>query len=321
MEGVLVKAGSRFSYSDSDGHYRISRLAAGRQTLSAVADGLTILNSSFDNPITVGPSAVGLDFVALTFGLNSITLVATGSVWKYLDTGVPPDSNWTEQLYDDTSWTNGRAKLGYGIGDEATLVGFGPNPSDRYITTWFRQRFVVEDAALINHLVFRLRRDDGAVVYLNGQELYRENLPAGPVTGSTTALADVIGSEESTFFKRLLPTNGLATGTNVLAVEVHQFRTNSMDLSFDLELVAMTENPQAFLPYLAAQPSGTNVLLSWPAAYAGWSVYSADDVEGTWKKSSLSVLVTNGANTVLHSPTNASRFFRLRRATFCSPGP
>jgi hypothetical protein len=49
----------------------------------------------------------------------------------------------------------------------------------------------VDDASPIDHLLFRLRRDDGAVLYLNGQEIYRENMPAGIVQPSTLALADI----------------------------------------------------------------------------------------------------------------------------------
>ena len=322
VEGALVKAGARFGYTDSDGTYRVSRLSAGRQTMSAVLDGFNILNAGFENPVTVGPNAAALDFVALPFSLNSITLVATGSVWKYLDTGSAPDNTWTELAFDDSGWKTGLAKLGYGIGDEATVVGFGPNASDRFLTTWFRQRFVVEDAASIDHLVFRLRRDDGAVVYLNGHELYRENMPAGPVQSSTTALADIT-SEEITFFKRLIPSTGLLSGTNVVAVEIHQFRTNSTDLSFDLELAGLTDNEQALLPRLAVQRSGGDMSLAWPAGYTGWSLYTASQL-GTatsWFKSSAPVVVSNGWSSASPLLNNGSGFFELRKATFCSPLP
>jgi hypothetical protein len=318
----LVKAGARFSYTDSDGTYRVSRLSAGRQTMSAVLDGFNVLNAGFENPVTVGPNAAGLDFVALPFSLNSITLVATGSVWKYLDTGSAPNNAWTEVAFDDSAWKTGPAKLGYGIGDEATVVGFGPNASDRFVTTWFRQKFFVDDTAVLDHLVFRLRRDDGAVVYLNGHEMYRENMPAGAVQSSTTALADIT-SEESTFFKRLFLPTGLLIGTNIVAVEVHQFRTNSTDLSFDLELAGVTANGQALLPRLALQRSGAQAWLVWPAGYTGWSLYTANQLGAVsdWLKSPAPVVVSNGWNQAVTLLDNASGFFQLRKGTFCSPLP
>ena len=36
---------------------------------------------------------------------------------------------------------SGAAELGYGDGDEATVVSFGPSSSNKFITTYFRQSF------------------------------------------------------------------------------------------------------------------------------------------------------------------------------------
>jgi hypothetical protein len=321
LEGAYIKSGSRYTFSNSDGSYYLSRLSAGRNTVSAILDGYKIFNAGFENPVTLGPSAMGLDFAAVPFSLNSVTLIATGSVWKYLDTGSAPASDWTSVNYDETGWKSGPAKLGYGVGDEATPVSFGPNPAQRYITTWFRQRFVVEDASVVNHLVFRLRRDDGAVIYLNGNEVYRENMPSGTVQSSTTALADISSTEESTFFSRITPTTGLLTGTNVVAVEVHQFSTNSPDLSFDLEIIALSDSDGVLVPRIAIQPSTPNTLLSWPAGYRDWSLYTAAQLGAptAWIKSPASVLPSNGSNTVIQTPSNSAAFFELRRPTFCAP--
>src|SRR5439155_26600034 len=124
----LTKFGSRFTYCNRDGFYRFSRLPADHQTMVGVLDGFSLYNAGFENPVTVGPNATGADFIALGSSLNSITLVATGSVWKYLDSGSAPVGDWTSLTYDDTGWKRGRAKLGYGVGDEATVVSYGPNP-------------------------------------------------------------------------------------------------------------------------------------------------------------------------------------------------
>ena len=68
----------------------------------------------------VGPNAVGADFVAIPEDLNALTLISTGAVWKYLDTGSSPAGNWMHGTYDDSAWESGTAKLGYGIGDVRT---------------------------------------------------------------------------------------------------------------------------------------------------------------------------------------------------------
>ena len=321
VEGVLVKVGSRVSYTDSDGTYRVTRLAASRPTASASLERFLVLNAGFENPVTVSSNVSGLDFAVIPDFLNPVTLVATGSVWKYLDTGVAPSPSWTSGEYEDDAWRSGRAKLGYGIGDEATTLSFGGNPSDRPITSWFRQPFFVEDKSVISHLVFRLRRDDGAVVYLNGQEVFRENLPPGEIQPATTARADVLSAEEQTYFRRLISPAGLANGTNLLAVELHQFRTNSPDLSFDLELLAMTEAPDIFLPSLTVRHNVADLQIVWPAQYPGWSLYSARVLKAPadWLRVGAPAIQSNGLSRVTLSPTNTSGYFQLRRPSYCAP--
>src|SRR5207247_2662513 len=74
------------------------------------------------------------------------TLISTGSVWKYLDNGSDQGTNWIGRTFDDSSWVSGHAQLGYGDGDEATRVSYGPNEGNKYITTYFRQSFSVTNA-------------------------------------------------------------------------------------------------------------------------------------------------------------------------------
>ena len=323
VEGVLVKAGNRSSYTDSEGRYRISRLAAGRPVLSASQDRFDYFNAGFDNPPSVGPSATGLDFIGLSDSLDAITLVPAGALWRYLDTGASPSGSWNTLDFDDRGWRSGPARLGYGLGGEATTVGFGPNPSDRFITTWFRKPFVVADVSDVHALVIRLRRDDGAVVYLNGRELFRENMPSGDIQATTTALADVGSSEEPTYFKRLLSPIGLRAGTNLLGVELHQYRNNSTDLSFDCELSGLTSNPEAFRPHLKIGKDGDALMVSWPAELPGWSLYDSSAVGASegWARMALGVTLTNEVNLVRFPAINAAGFYQTRKPSYCLPFP
>jgi hypothetical protein len=83
-----------------------------------------------------------------------------------------------------------------------------------------------------------LRRDDGAIVYLNDVEVFRSNLPSGPVTYET--LANTSSTSETAFFTREVSAAHLAAGSNVVAVEVHQASATSSDMSFELELIGQT---------------------------------------------------------------------------------
>lgn len=165
-------------------------------------------------------------------------LIAPGSIWRYWDEGTAPAGPWREIGFNDTAWSSGPAQLGYGDGDEATVVGYGRDPGDKYITTYFRRSFTLSDPAGINQVILNLVRDDGAVVYLNGAELFRDNIPAGDVTAETTASAGVGGADESQWFIFNIPPEKLIAGKNILAVELHQNSGTSSDLSFDLSLEA-----------------------------------------------------------------------------------
>ncbi len=173
---------------------------------------------------------------------NSEPLITKGSVWRYLDDGSNQQSAWTATAFNDQGWKQGPAQLGYGDDDEATVVNSGPAPN-RYITTYFRREFTVDDPSAFNSLVIDLLRDDGAVVYLNGTELLRSNLPAKPATINhlTLANSNISGDAEDAFnsFTFTAETSLLQAGKNVLAVEIHQRGADSADLGFDLSLTAV----------------------------------------------------------------------------------
>ena len=164
------------------------------------------------------------------------TLLPTGAIWKYLDTGANLGTAWVAPAFDDSAWAAGPAQLGYGDGGEATVVSYGSDANNRHITTYFRRAFNVSDAAGFASLTLRVVRDDGVVVYLNGAEVYRNNLPAGTITSTTLASVSIGGADESTFYQASISPSLLTEGANVLAVEIHQSSANSSDISFDLEL-------------------------------------------------------------------------------------
>ena len=165
------------------------------------------------------------------------TLVPAGATWKYLDNGSNQGTAWRPLSFDDSSWSSGPAQLGYGDGDEATTLSYGPDANNKYITTYFRRVFTVADASAFTGLTLKLLRDDGAVVYLNGAEVWRSNMPSGGVGYQTVASVAVGGADESTWFQTALSPALLVNGTNVLAVELHQSGGTSTDISFDLQLI------------------------------------------------------------------------------------
>lgn len=172
-------------------------------------------------------------------------LVAAGAPWRYQDTGADLGSAWSAPGYNDAAWAEGAAPLGYGEPDLATTVSYGSNANSKHITTYLRTRFTVEDASRVSELLVRLQRDDGAIVYLNGAEVFRSNMPTGAVGYRTLAPATIsLPAEETTWMEQVVSPAALVTGTNVLAVEVHQSAANTSDMRFELELSA-TAAPDA----------------------------------------------------------------------------
>jgi beta-glucanase (GH16 family) len=155
---------------------------------------------------------------------RTVVNLAARSTWHYFDRGTAP-SGWNRPGFADRSWRAGRAQLGFGDGDEATRLG------GRQVTTYFRTTFHA-DVALTSATMWLLV-DDGAVAYVNGAEVARDNMPSGRIGATTKARANRTGRAESAVHTFSVPTRVLHAGTNTLAVEVHQNWTRSSDLSFD----------------------------------------------------------------------------------------
>ena len=125
-----------------------------------------------------------------------------------------------------------------------------PDPEDLGATVF--ASLEPQDIRSLTNLLLRVRRDDGAVAYVNGTEVWRSNMPPGPIDFHTYSAGLVSYVEETTFVQAditaALPL--LASGTNVMAVEVHHTGSTSV-------------------PDLAAKPTidiTLGVLLSEPAA-------------------------------------------------------
>jgi hypothetical protein len=238
----------------------------------------------------------GASSVMLVQGASSQeTLVATGSVWKFSDTGTDRGTAWRQLNYDDTSWGMGAAELGFGDDDEVTLINGGPSNA-RYPTAYFRRAIVVDDPGRFAGLDIHLRHDDGGVVYLNGQEVFRSNMPAGTI--SYTTLAPGSPSSETAFFSTNISASVLVSGTNLVAVEVHQSSATSSDLSFELELTGSVS------PVLKAIVTPDDLLLYWEGS--SFILEQSAGVDGPWTP------VPEASSPWSVAPTQPWQFFRLR---------
>ena len=165
---------------------------------------------------------------------SAVSLSATGSVWRYT---VPTNalSGWTQRVFNDTAWAAGPGQLGYGDGDESTVIGAASN---LITSAYFRRTVVITNAASLTALDLQLLRDDGAIVYLNGNEILRSNMPTGSVAYTTFASSNITSTsvpDENAYLPFTISPVTFLEGTNVLAVEIHQSSTNYTDFGFDMQ--------------------------------------------------------------------------------------
>jgi hypothetical protein len=186
--------------------------------------------------------------------------IAPNATWHYHDKGTTPPNDaegdsWREHDFDDSAWPSGPGEIGYGDGDEATSVDCGPSRpvcnSDNYMTTWFRSHFTLApgEAGRTVQLTMNVLRDDGAAVYINGVEVWRDNLPGivgdNTLTPTTAASSPIFENGELIYQPPLILDSStfnlsglLHDGDNVVAVEVHQINNTSSDLSLKMHLSA-----------------------------------------------------------------------------------
>ncbi|MCB0844076.1 MAG: lamin tail domain-containing protein, partial [Bacteroidetes bacterium] len=177
----------------------------------------------------------------ITGSVKNQTLISQGTSWKYWDQATTPTGDWKASVFDDSGWETGNAQLGYGDGDEATEISFGGDPGNKIPSALFRKKFIIQNKHFLSDFEIHLLRDDGAMVYLNGQEIIRSNMPNGAIQRDTYALESIFDDGENTFHTFKVDSSLFMEGENTLAISIHQISAESSDLSFDLYLTAIEE--------------------------------------------------------------------------------
>lgn len=253
------------------------------QAVDANGSSLAPLTGSFE---TLPAGALNISTPLPVPGASSVQAreaIPEKFVWKYLDDGSNQGVAWRQPTFDDRDWKMGWAKLGYGIGNETTFIGSGPDPQNKVVTTYFRGKFHVGDLDALEDGELTLFAGDGAVVYLNGVQLGLVNLPSA-VNYNTYA------SVERPALPVTFPVSplSLVAGVNHLAVEVHQASANGVDISFDAKLVLNEETPDLLTPGVPAT-NDTTATISYELIDNGGSPSSITIYFGAEDKGATSV--------------------------------
>jgi len=185
-------------------------------------------------------------------------LSLTNSMWKYEQDRNMDGTEWQGPNFVDDLWPSGLGLFGFEDNPEIQpMIQTTLHPPDFPApglpaprTYYFRTQFLYQHADFAKPvLVFSNRLDDGAVFYLNGQEVKRIRIPDGPVTYATQA-TNVPPSGDATgwdVFELDNPPLNWSPQPNVLAVAVHQ-RGMSADIVFGCDVYV------EYVPYLWPRP-------------------------------------------------------------------
>ena len=199
------------------------------QTISA-----TVVDVEFSNdPAPTEPSLV--------------EAIAYGDTWKYYNGETDPGS-WTSDSFDDSSWSSGATELGFGDSDEATA--FSQSTANTMYA--FRKTIDLTSAAQYDEYDVSVLYDDGYVLYVNGVEQRRGNMPSGTISWGTLAPGTSPQGDDAVDTFTLSP-SAFNDGENVIAVSMSQNQAGSSDLSFNFGLTA-----KEIAPYVVTGASSVN---------------------------------------------------------------
>jgi hypothetical protein len=262
------------------------------------------LNSPNDNIVTLTTTArpVGNSTVTITglrdasdeanltvpnpisFRLTTVAKV-TGwaDAWEYNTNNLDSAPTW--KTTGGTGWQTGNAL--FGTETSAGVVAIMPTPiatvipppntNNEFMVSYFRKTVTLPTLAAGQSYALGYMVDDGAVFYLDGNEIGRVNMPAGPVAYGTNAIAGIDGSRQALAFTA-------TAGDHVLAVEVHQNVNASSDTLFGASvLVVPTASPSLTIgaPFITGFPASTNVMVRWNADSC-WVLVHSTNVAGPY---------------------------------------
>lgn len=280
-------------------------------------------------PAVVSPGNHGLIRVALSNPVNaevtgeawyckppatsSPTLVARGSSgWRYRETRSEPPADWKTLAFDDSSpaateWLPCTMPAGFYTGTAfSPAVTFGTTATrgtstDVTTSFYFRKKFTIADPSQIAALTLNIRRDDGAVVWLNNDAtptaISADNTFAAPFTYAKLAPN---ATNTSTYVAHSIPASKLVAGENILAIELHQSSLTSSDLLIDCDLVA-TYNVPLELNFTSV---GAQRVLYW--FDSGATLEESSDL-GSWSPA------PGASSPVPVVPGEPRKFFRLKK--------
>jgi len=324
---IIITFSERLSATTAEdiGNYDV-RLRAGGGALTIES---AVLVNGTNVVLTTTPRALGENYRAsaenvadTSFAANLILPNSTINIasevelmsvasqsWHYEESRTDLGTAWQATGYDDTSWLSGVGVFD-GKDPQRTVVG-GLNvgtqlalgsATERTTNFYFRTHFNLSIATNGATLYMRAMMDDGAVLYINGQESFRIGLPVAPALITQTTLATRTVGDASMEGPFDLPLTNLVSGNNLIAAEVHQVSATSSDITWAAQLVGVfpTLPPNS---HLSISTAAGMVTISWTGT---GTLEAAPTVNGPWTDTA------NQNNPQSFAAPGLPKFFRVR---------
>lgn len=169
----------------------------------------------------------------------------TGASWSWFkgrtEASTPDTTAWRGINFNASAFTPASAPFWYG--DVQTGGTQITDMQNQYTTIFLRRPFVLSSVADISSLKLSAMCDDGFIVWINGTEVQRYNVPAGPLAFNASASGAATEPVPLTDYTLLNPSSYLVVGTNVIAIQVFNAGAASSDLVFDCSLSTTAPDP------------------------------------------------------------------------------
>lgn len=164
---------------------------------------------------------------------QDMAVIGIGDDWRFFRGRVAPSdpaTAWRTPEFDESAWEIGPTGIGFGDSDDATEL---TDMEGSYVSVFLRKTFTMPDLELVTNVVLSMDYDDGYIAYLDGTEIARSSTmgTVGREFGHAAVALGYreAGTESVTEISDLL--SSLATGSHVLAIQVHNRSIDSSDLS------------------------------------------------------------------------------------------
>ncbi len=196
---------------------------------------MELINPALDNDLGGSwRSAVPPDLLP-----EAYLLPASGAGWRWRpgsSEASSPIGAWRQTGFvEDDTWSPATLPIGFGGVTNMTFKTSITGMQGVYPSLFLRNQFTIAVGEIPPALQLRFMLDDGFILWINGVEVRRENMPAGAPTIATQASGNYT---EGVWVVETFEVDGyLVEGVNTVSAQLFNASVGSSDLGLELQLI------------------------------------------------------------------------------------